>query len=142
VESTQAALARFGIVPLAFRPPVGITNPYLWRVLLEMGMFCVNFSCRPGDIGNRRIRNLAARVVGKVAPGDIVLLHDVAPKRGSVESLLEEFAALFRGLKAKGTEVVPLSRLIGREVMQRTDAAPEPNAAALFYDVLADEYDR
>jgi peptidoglycan/xylan/chitin deacetylase (PgdA/CDA1 family)/SAM-dependent methyltransferase/uncharacterized protein (DUF2062 family) len=142
VESAQTMLARFGIVPLAFRPPVGITNPNLRRVLLELGMFCVNFSCRPSDMSNRRIRNLAARVVGKVAPGDIVLLHDVAPKRGSVESLLEEFDALFRGLKAKGTEVVPLSRLIGRDVMQRTDAAPEPNAAALFYDVLADGYDR
>ncbi len=142
VESAQTALGRFGIVPLAFRPPVGITNAPLRRVLLELGMFCVNFSCRPGDMGNRRIGNLAARVIRKAVPGDIVLLHDVAPRNGSVGSLIGEFDALFRGLKGKGMEVVPLARLIGREVMRRSESAPGPHAAALFYDGLAETYDR
>ena len=53
VVSTQNILKQFGIVPLAFRPPVGITNSRLWRVLLENGLFCVNFSLRAGDMGNR-----------------------------------------------------------------------------------------
>lgn len=142
VESAQIALGRFGIAPLAFRPPVGITNASLRRVLLELGMFCVTFTCRAGDMGNRRIGHLAARVMRKVSPGDIVLLHDIAPRNGSVGSLLSEFDALIRGLKEKGMDVVPLARLIGREVMRPADGGPGPHAAALFYEGLAESYDR
>ncbi len=119
VKAAQSVLGLFGIVPLAFRPPVGVTNPHLWRVLLEQGMYCVNFSCRAGDMGNLRIARLAARVLKKVSPGDIVALHDVAPPRASAEHLLGEFEALIRGLKKKGLDIVPLARLIGKEVMQR-----------------------
>ena len=42
-------------------------------------MYCVNFSCRAVDMGNRRIARLSAKVLKKVSPGDIVALHDVAP---------------------------------------------------------------
>jgi len=104
-------------VPLAFRPPVGITNSRLGRVLRENGMLCVNFSCRGADFGNRRVAGLARRLLSKAAPGDIVLLHDIAPRQGDVSGLLREFSAVIEGLQEKGLEIVPLSRLIGREVM-------------------------
>lgn len=141
VGAAQEVLQRFGIVPLAFRPPVGITNSRLWRVLLEQGMFCVNFSCRAGDMGNRKIRKLAGRLLCAVGPGDIVLLHDVKPPSGDTSELLEEFAKLIEGLAAKGLEVVALERLIGKEVMQRGASSYGPNAAELFYDGLAAGYD-
>lgn len=142
IESTQSLLAGFGIVPLAFRPPVGITNPLLWRVLLEQGMYCVNYSCRAIDIGNRRIGRLSEKVLKAVSPGDIIALHDVAPRHAGTERLMAEFDALLRGLKEKGLEVVPLDRLIGREVMRRGGSPGEVHPAALFYDGLAADYDR
>ena len=80
IESTQSCLAGFGIVPLAFRPPAGITNPLLRRVLLEQGMYCVDYSCRAVDIGNRRIGRIEETVLKAVSPGDIIALHDVAPR--------------------------------------------------------------
>jgi peptidoglycan/xylan/chitin deacetylase (PgdA/CDA1 family)/SAM-dependent methyltransferase len=142
IETTQSVLAGFGIVPLAFRPPVGITNPLLRRVLLEQGMYCVNYSCRAGDIGNRRIGRLSEKVLKAVSPGDIIALHDVAPRHAGTERLMAEFDALLRGLKEKGREVVPLDRLIGREVMRRGGSPGEGHPAALFYDGLAADYDR
>jgi peptidoglycan/xylan/chitin deacetylase (PgdA/CDA1 family)/SAM-dependent methyltransferase len=142
IESTQSLLAGFGIVPLAFRPPVGITNPLLWRVLLEQGMYCVNYSCRAVDIGNRRIGRLSEKVLKAVSPGDIIALHDVAPRHVGTERLMAEFDALLRGLKEMGPEVVPLDRLIGREVMRRGGSPGEVHPAALFYDGLAADYDR
>jgi len=142
IETTQSVLAGFGIVPLAFRPPVGITNALLWRVLLEQGMFCVNYSCRAVDFGNRRIGGLSERVLKAVSPGDIIALHDVAPRHAGTERLMAEFDALLRGLKEKGLEVVPLDRLIGREVMRRGGSHGEVHPAALFYDGLAADYDR
>jgi peptidoglycan/xylan/chitin deacetylase (PgdA/CDA1 family)/SAM-dependent methyltransferase len=142
IESTQSCLAGFGILPLAFRPPAGITNPLLRRVLLEQGMFCVNYSCRAVDLGNRRIGRLSEKVLKAVSQGDIIALHDIAPRHAGTERLMAEFDALLRGLKEKGPEVVPLARLIGREVMRRGGLPGEAHPAALFYDGLAADYDR
>jgi peptidoglycan/xylan/chitin deacetylase (PgdA/CDA1 family) len=131
VRAAQSVLGLFGIVPLAFRPPVGITNPHLRRVLLDQGMYCVNFSCRTADFGNRRIAGLASRVLGKVSHGDIVALHDVVPPRADAVPLLGEFESLIVGLRERRLDIVPLARLIGREVMRReaTPGSRLPNDA-------------
>ena len=142
IAAAQNVFRQFGIVPLAFRPPVGITNSRLWRVLLENGMFCVNFSRRAADFGNRRIARLAQRVLAKVVPGDIILLHDVAPRQGEVSQLLEEFSALIAGLKEKELEILPLGRFIGKEVMLWGASGSGPHPAEQFYDGLAATYDQ
>jgi peptidoglycan-N-acetylglucosamine deacetylase len=142
IESTQSCLAGFGILPLAFRPPAGITNPLLRRVLLEQGMYCVNYSCRAVDFGNRRIGRLSEKVLRAVSMGDIIALHDIAPRHAGTEGLMAEFDALLGGLKEKRLEVVPLDRLTGREVMRRGGSPGEGYPAALFYDELAADYDR
>jgi len=142
IVSAQSIFLQFGIVPLAFRPPVGITNARLWRVLLENGMFCVNFSRRAADFGNRRVRALARKLLAKVIPGDIILLHDIAPRQGDVTQLLQEFSALIEGLKGRGLEILPLAQLIGKEVMQWGASGSEPNQAEQFYNGLAATYDQ
>lgn len=141
VEAAQTLLRQFGVVPLAFRPPVGITAPSLWRVLQDQGMFCVNFSCRAGDMGNRRIRNLAAKMLKKVRPGDIVMFHDVPPPRGDTDCLIREFETFLVGLKAKNLAVQPLAQLIGKEIMESGGDGTGPNAIKLFYDGFAAAYD-
>jgi len=142
VASAQSVFLKLGIVPLAFRPPVGITNSRLWRVLLENGMFCVNFSCRAADFGNRRVARLARRLLAKVVPGDIILLHDVAPRQGDATQLLREFSDLIEGVRGRGLEILPLARLIGKDVMKWDAADGAPNAAELFYNGLASSYDQ
>lgn len=142
VASAQSVFRQFGVVPLAFRPPVGITNSRLWRVLLENGMFCVNFSRRAADFGNRRIKGLARKLLSRVASGDILLLHDVAPQRGDVTCLLKEFSTLIEGLKVRGIDIVPLDQLIGKEVMQLGPSDSMPNVAERFYNGLAESYDQ
>lgn len=121
VAETQSELRSFGIIPLAFRPPVGITNPKLGPVLRQQGLFCVNFSCRAGDGGNRFIRGMARRVLRKVRPDDIIVLHDVCPRgAGKVREWLEEVTLVLSGLKAKGLMVIPLAELLGKSIMVRT----------------------
>jgi peptidoglycan/xylan/chitin deacetylase (PgdA/CDA1 family)/SAM-dependent methyltransferase len=141
VADAQQVFSRFGVVPLAFRPPVGIVNSRLWRVMVELGMFCVNYSRRALDAGNRRISGIAGRILRKVGHGDIVALHDVFPRNGDVPMLLSEFDALLRGLAARGLDPVPLSRLLRRPVMLRGGSLPGPSPAARFYDGLAERYD-
>ncbi|MBN2438515.1 MAG: polysaccharide deacetylase family protein, partial [Deltaproteobacteria bacterium] len=66
VARTQDVLSMFAVRSLVFRPPVGITNPRLPGVLRELGMYCVTFSCRAFDRGNRRIAGLAATILRKI----------------------------------------------------------------------------
>lgn len=126
IESTQEALQRYGISPLAFRPPVGVTNSILGGIMDKLGLYALNFSCRGGDFGNRRLKGLSGRVLKKVKPGDIILLHDTAPPgtrysgpSSAVNIWLREVEQVLSGLKLKGLRSVPLSELIGRPVMVR-----------------------
>ncbi|MBN2159522.1 MAG: polysaccharide deacetylase family protein [Spirochaetes bacterium] len=143
INRTQVLCARFGILPLAFRPPVGITNPRLWRALLEAGMFCVNFSRRGRDAGNRRIRHLSKKIVGRARPGDIILLHDSAPGGFDADRWLNEIESIITGLSDRDLGILPLDRLIGRPVMKRAGAASTAShATGSFYDGIALTYDR
>ncbi len=118
IARTQRLLTGFGIRPLVFRPPVGITNPRLLKVLRTLHLDCVTFSCRACDFGNRRINGLAKIILNKIHPGAIVLLHDIPPQGGRITDWLGEVERLILGLKSRGYKVVPLSELIGRPVME------------------------
>jgi peptidoglycan-N-acetylglucosamine deacetylase len=118
VADAQKIIMRYGISPLAFRPPVGLTNPKLGPVLSQLGMVCITFSCRAYDRGNRQIRGLAGKILKKVRPDDIILLHDVRPSTiGDVPDLLKEMQSILSGLKKQGFSIFPLDKLIGRPVM-------------------------
>lgn len=119
IARTQQLLANFGIRPLAFRPPVGITNPRLPRVLRALRLDCVTFSCRGYDFGNRRIADLAKIILRKIHPGAIVLLHDVSPPGlGMIQVWLRQVERIILGLKSRGYKMVSLSELIGKPVME------------------------
>jgi peptidoglycan-N-acetylglucosamine deacetylase len=120
VSEAQRILRKMGIETTAFRPPVGIINPKLHPVLNQMGLVCMNFSCRAWDAGNFRIRNLAFKIMRKVKDGDIILLHDTAPRRlEDTRSLLREIDAILTGISKKGLRVIPLNDLIRHEYERR-----------------------
>ena len=125
IDRTQQLLARFGIRPLVFRPPVGITNPRLPVVLRRLYLDCVTFSCRPCDFGNRRIAGLAKTVLRRIDPGAILLLHDVTPPGvGFIHIWLRQVEQIIVELKSRGYIIVPLSELIGRPVMEQFSVCP------------------
>ncbi len=119
IRRAQEILQRFGVRPLLFRPPVAITNPRLGRILEAEGLVAVNYSCRAFDRGNRNIVNLATRILDRVRPGDIIMLHDLPPHRPDVqEEWHRELDQLLDTLHGR-YRVVPLARLIRRPVMSR-----------------------
>jgi peptidoglycan-N-acetylglucosamine deacetylase len=120
IRMAQETLSAFGIKPLIFRPPVGITNPKLGSILKQQGLYCVNFSCRGFDAGNRKINDLAAKILKKVRPGDIILLHDCMPKRPDTADVwLKEVDSLLAGLAERKLAAVSLEQLLGRAVCNR-----------------------
>jgi len=119
MEATQKVLRNLGVRPLAFRPPGGITSPRLGPALSKTGLYLVNFSCRPLDGGNRRVTNLAGKILKCVRPDDIILLHDgKPPTERLIPQWLNEIERLLEGLTARGFVVLPLSELIGKSVME------------------------
>lgn len=123
IEKTQRLLTSFGFCPLLFRPPVGITNPLLKSVLRAEKLETVTFSCRAFDGGNRRVTGLAKRILKKISPGNILLLHDLPPYgQESIVSLEGELVELFSTLQGNGCEVVPLETLIGKPVMEHRES--------------------
>jgi len=119
VAQAQDALRPFGIRPRAFRPPVGITTPGLGRVLDRLGLYAVTFRFRTLDGGNRRLRNLAHKILKQVRGDDILMLHDLKPSTGrGVDTWLNEVKALIAGLENKGLAIVPLEEVTGRPVME------------------------
>ncbi|WP_054033105.1 polysaccharide deacetylase family protein [Desulfatitalea tepidiphila] len=119
IEATQRVLRRHGVVPLLFRPPVGVTSPRLCNAMEATGMVVVNFSRRAADMGNRRVHRLAERILKRLRPGDIIMLHDIPP---ATEALCEEWRrqveAVMAGIRQRGLVVVPLEQLIDRPVMK------------------------
>jgi peptidoglycan/xylan/chitin deacetylase (PgdA/CDA1 family) len=118
IESTQDVLHDFGIRPLAFRPPVGITSPRLRSALLQSDMYVVNFSCRAIDFGNRWIKNISRNILNSIRPDDIVMLHDIGQKNERLNLCwLNEIELILLGLKERGLSVLSLSDIIGKPVM-------------------------
>ncbi len=117
IHACREILAKHSIRPLVFRPPVGITGPRLKNVVKNQGLLTVNYSCRALDFGNRRIGNLAHRILARLKAGDIIMLHDLPPHgagdRRQWESELEQLAAAL----GRGWQVVPLAELINQPVM-------------------------
>ena len=109
---------RCGVRPQLFRPPVGVTGPRLKSILADEGMTTVTFSCRPFDHGNRKIDNLAGRIMGKIRSGDILLLHDLPPETDdALDSWQNELNTLFNALQKNDNGVQALEALIGLPVM-------------------------
>jgi len=118
IKAAQNVFNDFGIRPLAYRPPAGLTSPGLRSALLKTNMYPVNFSCRPLDGGNRRISNIARKILDRLRPDDIVLLHDLRPPDESlIPAWLNEIEILLTGIHNNGLTILPLSELIGRPVM-------------------------
>ena len=120
IDQCQKVLRSFGIRPLVFRPPVGITNPKLAKVLAGLELVCLGFSCRAVDFGNRRIIGLKESILKKVRGGDIIMLHDRHPAADiGVETWLAEVEGVLAGVKSRGFDLVPLSDLIEQPVMEK-----------------------
>lgn len=112
IHNTQEILAESGTHPCFFRPPVGVTNSRLAQVLAQENLITVTYSCRAFDRGNRNIYNLAEKILSRLHPGDIIMLHDLPPYRqNQTDYWQKELEHLFAALAEK-YEIVPLKRII------------------------------
>ncbi|MDR3631642.1 MAG: polysaccharide deacetylase family protein [Desulfocapsaceae bacterium] len=127
IDRTQQVFSKFGFLACLFRPPVGIITSRYADALPRTGLQAVNFSRRARDLGNRRVHGLARRILRNLQADDIILLHDIPPRRvGNLPVWLSEVESVLAGIKEKGLTVVSLDTLIGQPVMV---ALPGPGEA-------------
>ncbi len=94
-----------------FRPPVGLANNILFRVLKKLDLFCIGFSNGRYDRAEKDGAHLAGRIMANLKNGDIIILHD---SERDTKVLLTALKQLFTELTAAGYQIVPLDELIGR----------------------------
>lgn len=98
------ALRAGGVKPEYFRAPVGIKNAGLDRELTRFGMRCVAWSVRSGDCLAKSPAQVAARVMAKVKPGAIILMHEGPGVPASVR--VEAISQVLEKLSAAGYRCV------------------------------------
>ncbi len=74
-ECNQSIQRAIGKKPKLFRPPYGVTNPTMTRVLKKNGMVSVGWTLRSFDTAIKEKEILLEKLF-KTKSGDIVLLHD------------------------------------------------------------------
>lgn len=63
-----------------FRAPVGMKNPFVHPILARHGMHLIGWSLRGFDaVGDVDVERVVRRIVARVRPGDIVVLHQGRP---------------------------------------------------------------
>lgn len=93
-------LAGLGARPAWFRAPVGIKHPLLGRALATRALTYVGWSIRTGDSRLPTPAALSARVMARLRPGAIILLHEGPTVPASVR--VEGIARLLADLRHRG----------------------------------------
>lgn len=95
-----------GVTPLLFRPPYGVTNPNLAKAIQQSGFTTVGWSVRSLDTVASHTDKLLQRVVKKIKPGSVVLLHDTCA------ITVATLPVLIDTVKAQGYDIVPLHKML------------------------------
>jgi peptidoglycan/xylan/chitin deacetylase (PgdA/CDA1 family) len=129
IKKAQEVLQRLGLYPYTFRPPVGVTSPKLNNVLMALKMYVVNFSRRAGDRGNRQVTYLSQKIIKKLRPGDIIMLHDIPVRQRKMDRhWLVEIERMLNGIADMNLKILPLEVLIERPVMA-DPGSPDPGSS-------------
>jgi len=95
-----------GEKPVLFRPPYGVTNPVLARVVKKLGYKVVGWSVRSLDTVLKDENTLLDRITDRLHPGAVILMHD---DREMTVKVLEK---VILKIKKEGYRFVKLEELI------------------------------
>lgn len=98
-----------GVAPKCFRPPMGLSNPRVFRAAREVGLDMIGWSSRGLDTKVTDPEKIVSRICRRVKPGAIILLHD-----GNIpaDRLVTTVKTLLDRLRALDYEIVRLDQLL------------------------------
>jgi peptidoglycan/xylan/chitin deacetylase (PgdA/CDA1 family) len=95
-----------GKSPLFFRPPFGVVNPMVSNALKKTHWQAVCWNIRSLDTIQKNPQKIMQKILRKLSPGSIILLHDFSP------FTLQHLDDLLMAITRKGYQIVPLDQLI------------------------------
>lgn len=110
IEKGQEAIEKIcGQRPRYFRSPVGLRHPLLNWYLEQASLEYISWTIRSFDTLVPQPEVILKRILKRVAPGDIILLHDNASAGAGL--MLDVLPRLIDELKGRGFEFVPVGAL-------------------------------
>jgi peptidoglycan/xylan/chitin deacetylase (PgdA/CDA1 family) len=104
-----------GALPSLARPPYGGRSSRNVRVFARAAKRLVLWDVNSLDWQGKPAETVARRIVERVRPGSIVLLHEA---REGGEVTIDAVRLLVPALRARGIELVTVSRLVGHEAIR------------------------
>lgn len=106
-QATLAGLA--GALPRHYRPPIGLMNHAVDPATRVVGLEVVGWSIRSLDTGRRAAEEVVARVVARLHPGAVVLLHDGGQPPERVRAIA---GGILDALPSRGLQAARLDRVL------------------------------
>ena len=116
LERTQATFRRrLGVCPSLYRPPHGQHTPFMSYQLARKHMTMVGWDTSATDFATTDGRLVARRILRRVRPGSIIVLHDGIDGNLTADRsvLTVALPIILRGLQARRLHAVRLDRLLG-----------------------------
>ncbi len=104
-----------GYRPRFYRQPAGFRNPQIFGILKELGMDMVGWQVRAFDTQLRDPQAIARKILEKIKPGGVILLHDGSDSEQNRDRTptLEALPVILQGLKDRRMEFLTLDELFG-----------------------------
>lgn len=130
-RADEAIADATGRTPAWFRPPMGMRNIHLARVLKRGGYRVVTWSRSARDGIDTSVPGIVHRVGERAKAGDIVLLHDGVdrPGREAKAATVAALPLLMSRLCDRGLSIEPLDALIGATAYRQPGCGALPQAA-------------
>lgn len=110
IEKTNTIVeALIGKKMKLFRPPYGVTNRSISNAVKETNFQVVGWNIRSFDTVRKNEKDILKRIIGKISPGSVILLHD------SKEITVTVLEQLLPFLQQKGYKSVTIDSLFNIE---------------------------
>jgi peptidoglycan/xylan/chitin deacetylase (PgdA/CDA1 family) len=76
LKTEEVIMCNTGKKPLLFRPPYGVTNPTIAKMVKNLEYNLIGWSVRSLDTRIKDAEKVAKRVIRKLHPGAVILMHD------------------------------------------------------------------
>ena len=92
-----------------FRPPIGLSNPRVFRAARKAGLKVIGWTVRSLDTRLTDPETIVRRIMKRIRPGGIVLMHD-----GNIpaDRLVRTVRLLLNELRARGYLIIRLDKLL------------------------------
>ena len=109
MRTQSAAQDAARVKPVFFRPPMGLSNPRVFKAATAVGLKVIGWTARGFDTQCRTPHRIVRRILRGVEPGAIILLHD---GKIPADRLLATVKLLLAKLRERGYECVRLDTIL------------------------------